>query len=81
MTAHLNTVDPIGSLKFTHEEEEGGSIPFLDTLIQKQEDGRLKSEVYWKKTHTNQYLAFDSHHILYQKWKWLGMYWTYLRKW
>ena len=52
---------------FTRGEEEGGSIPFLDTLIQRWEDGNLKLEVYCKETHTNQYLAFDSHHPLYQK--------------
>ena len=27
----------------------------------------MKLEVYWKKTHTKQYLAFDLHHPLYQK--------------
>ena len=33
LTDHLNTVDPTGNIKFTHEEEDQGRIPFLDTLI------------------------------------------------
>ena len=42
-------------------------MPFLDTLIQIEEGRKLKTTVYRKKTHTNQYLAFTSHHPLHQK--------------
>ena len=45
-----------------------GAIPFLDTLITLQADGSLSITVYCKPTHTHthtdQYLQWDSHHIL-----------------
>ena len=64
---HLNRMDPTGSIKFIHEEETDNSIPFLDTHIHRRYDGSIKVKVYRKKTHTNQYLAFDSHHPIHQK--------------
>ena len=67
LTDHLNTVDPTGNIKFTHEEEDQGRIPFLDTLIVRKEDGSVKLLVYRKKTHTDQYLDFNSQHPLHQK--------------
>ena len=66
-SAHLNNMDPTGSIKFTHEIETDNTIAFLDTLLERKEDGSVKVKVYRKKTHTNQYLAFDSHHPLHQK--------------
>ena len=67
LTNHLNSIDSTGSIKFTYEMEDKGSIAFLDTLIERREDGTIKLKVYRKKTHTNQYLAFTSHHPLHQK--------------
>ncbi|XP_072028416.1 uncharacterized protein [Amphiura filiformis] len=67
LTEHLNGVDTTGNFKFTYEEEQNGKIPFLDTLIVRKEDGSVKLLVYRKKTHTDQYLNFDSQHPLHQK--------------
>ena len=63
----MNEVDPTGSIKFTHEEEENNSLAFLDTLLVRQPNGSVKVKVYRKKTHTNQYLNFNSHHPLPHK--------------
>ena len=67
LTEHLNTIDPTGSIKFTHEEETQGKIPFLDTLIVRKEDGTVKLLVYRKKIHTDQYSNFHSQHPLHHK--------------
>jgi len=64
LTNHLNTVDESGSIKFTHEDEKDGSMPFLDTLIVRKPSGEVKLLIYRKATHTDQYLNFDSHHPL-----------------
>ena len=66
-STHLNSMDPTGSIKFTYEEETNNTIPFLDALLERRLDGSVKVQVYRKKTHTNQYLAFTSHHPLHQK--------------
>ena len=66
-TDHLNQIDTTNSIKFPYEVEENNSIPFLDTLIVRRENGPVKLKVYRKKTHTNQYLAFESHHPLHHK--------------
>ena len=56
LTEHLNQVDKTGNITFAFEEEEHGSIPFIDTKLTRKEDGRVKVEVYRKKTHTNHLL-------------------------
>ena len=67
LTDHVNTVDPTSNIKFTYEEEEDKQIPFLDTLLVRREDGSVKLLVYRKKSHTDQYPSFSSHHPLNHK--------------
>ena len=57
---HLNGIRP--TIKFTMELEREGSLPFLDTKVTRLADGKLDITVYRKKTHTDRYLHFDSHH-------------------
>ena len=67
LTEHLNSIDTTGSIKFTYEEESYNSLPFLEILMIRKEDGTVKLLVYQKKMHTDQYLNFASHHPLHQK--------------
>ena len=62
---HLNSIDP--HIKFTTEEQQDNSLPFLDTLTVIQEDGSLRTKIYRKPTHTDQYLNFASNHPLDHK--------------
>ena len=43
------------------EIEKDNTIPFLDTTVTWDSDGLLNTTVYRKSTHTDQYLAYDSH--------------------
>ena len=44
------------------ETEKESKIAFLDTSVSREPDGHLTTSVYRKPTHTDQYLAYDSHH-------------------
>ena len=57
---HLNNQQP--SIRFTMETEKDNKLAFLDSADLREPDGRLAISVYRKPTHTDQYLAFDSHH-------------------
>ena len=50
------------SIRFTMETEKDNKLAFLDTAVLREPDGRLTTSVYRKPTHTDQYLAYDSHH-------------------
>jgi len=67
LNTHLNNVDITGNIKFTNEEMTDNSIAFLDVNITVKADRRLKTQVYRKKTHTNQYLSFQSEHPVTHK--------------
>ncbi|KAI8494200.1 hypothetical protein Bbelb_279600 [Branchiostoma belcheri] len=62
---HINQIDD--NIKFTQEPSHDNMLPFLDTKTIVEEYGNLRFEVYRKPTHTDQYLAFDSHHPLEHK--------------
>ena len=63
---HINSVDP--AIQFTVEDnKEDGAIPFLDTIVKPETNGKLSTTVYRKPTHTDQYLQWDSNHHLSAK--------------
>ena len=47
---------------FTMKIEKDNTIPFLDTSVSRDSNGLLTTTVYRIPTHTDQYLAYDSHH-------------------
>ena len=49
------------------DNKEEVSIPFLDTIVKPEVNGRLSITVYRKPTHTDKYLQWDSHHNLSAK--------------
>ena len=59
---HLITQQPI--IRFTMETENGNTIPFLDTLVIKDSEGRLTLQVFIKNLHTDQYLSYDTPHSI-----------------
>ena len=68
---HINSID--SNIHFTYEDpKEDGCIPFLDMLITPDEEGRRKTNVYRKPTHTDQYLHWDSHHAITSKYSMIG---------
>ena len=62
---HLNSIDR--NILFTVEKESDGQLPFLDVLVMREEDGTISTFVYRKPTHTDHYLAFESHHPMEPK--------------
>ena len=48
---HLNSIDPC--IQFTIERESNGQLPFLDILLNREEDGSISTSVYRKATHTD----------------------------
>ena len=56
--AHINQHHP--SIKFTMENKQNNSIPFLDVLVTKSPSGKPAHQVYRKPTHTDRYLHYRS---------------------
>ena len=44
-----------------------GRLAFLDVQLSRNDDGTVSTSVCRKATHTNQYLAFESHHPMAHK--------------
>ena len=55
----LNNVEP--SIKFTYELENDNKLPFLDTLLHRNND-KIQRSVYRKPTYKNDIIHFYSHH-------------------
>ena len=63
---HINSGDP--AIQFTVESnKEDSAIPFLDTNVKPENDGKLSITVYRKPTLMGQYLQWDIHHHLSAK--------------
>ena len=56
---HINNLHP--QTHSTKEEENSSTLPFLDTLVQRNHDETISIKIYRKPTHTNQYLKYTSH--------------------
>jgi hypothetical protein len=56
---NLNLIEE--RIQFTLEKEENRKLPFLDMMIQR-EDQNLITKVYRKKTHTQRYINWESNH-------------------
>ena len=60
LLSHLNSVEP--SIHLSVEREKDRRLSFLNLNVYRTDHGNLETGVYRKPTHTDKYLAFDSHH-------------------
>ena len=56
---HINNLHP--QAQFTKEEENNSTLPFLNTLVQRNHNKTISVKIYRKPTHTDQYLKYTSH--------------------
>ena len=52
---HLNSLDP--NIKFTPKVEQDGKIPFPETYVPLEEEGKTRMAVCRKSTHKDQYAS------------------------
>ena len=64
-TEHINSQSE--HIKLTIEAEQDGQLLFLDTLVILNDEGTLKTKIYRKPTHIDQYLNWNSNHHLEHK--------------
>ena len=62
---HLNSVEL--SIQFTLEREKDTNLPFFHSNVCWAEQRSLENRVYHKPTHTDKYLASESHHPIWHK--------------
>lgn len=55
------------TIQFTVEKENDGQLPFLDLLVSRTADNKLKFGIYRKPTSTDRYITSDSNHYGAQK--------------
>ena len=65
LLSHLNSVEPF--IQFTLEREKDRHLRFLDLNVSRRVQGNLEASIYRKPTHTDKYLALDSHHPICHK--------------
>ena len=57
---HINNIRP--SIQFTMDLQSEGTLPLLDTLLTRTEQGNIDISVHRKPTQTNRYIQYTSHH-------------------
>ena len=65
LLSHLNSLEP--SIQFTLGREKDRYLLFLDLNVSRGVQGNLETSFHRKLTHTDKYLAFDSHHPICHK--------------
>ena len=54
-TSYMHSINnTTENIRFTKEEEHNNQIAFLDVLLARTNDGTINTQVYRKKTHTDQ---------------------------
>lgn len=64
--SRLNEFMP-SHLKFTYEEERNGSLPYLDMLLKRDENGAIGIDWYQKPTSADKVLHFFSEHPMFHR--------------
>ena len=59
----LHTINnTTNNIRLNKEEEQNNQLAFLDVLLTRTEDSTIQTQVYRKKTHTDQILNYNSNH-------------------
>ena len=70
---HLNSQEECINVTHELEDEIKRMLAYMDSNVQRQPDGSLQVSIFRKKTHTDQYLDWNSNHHITQK---IGIYST-----